>query len=201
MQRFIALIVSLLVMPLLVSQALAQSSYKIKSGDVLRIEVLEDSSLNGDSIVLPDGRVSVPLVGSVRVRGRSVDEVRNDLVARLKPNFASDPTVYVSLSSVATVERNDVDDTLTVYLLGEVPTPGTIEVERGTTFLQALAQGGGVTRFGATKRLQLRREGANGRMQSYTFNVKAIMDGKSSLNTPVLREGDVIIVPQRRMFE
>ncbi len=199
MQRFIALIVSLVVMPLFASQALAQSSYKIKSGDVLRIEVLEDSSLNGESIVLPDGRASVPLVGTVPVRGRSVDEVRNDLVARLRPNFASDPTVYVSLSSVATDEPED--DTLTIYMLGEVTTPGTIEVERGTTFLQALAQGGGVTRFGATKRLQLRRPGAGGRMQVYTFNVKAIMDGKSSVNTPVLREGDIIIVPQRRLFE
>ncbi|MEY8830008.1 polysaccharide biosynthesis/export family protein [Sedimentitalea sp. XS_ASV28] len=199
MQRFIALIVSLVVMPLFASQALAQSSYKIKSGDVLRIEVLEDSSLNGESIVLPDGRASVPLVGTVPVRGRSVDEVRNDLVARLRPNFASDPTVYVSLSSVATDEPED--DTLTIYMLGEVTTPGTIEVERGTTFLQALAQGGGVTRFGATKRLQLRRPGANGQMQVYTFNVKAIMDGKSSVNTPVLREGDIIIVPQRRLFE
>lgn len=199
MQRFIALIVSLVVLPLFASQALAQSSYKIKAGDVLRIEVLEDSSLNGESIVLPDGRVSVPLVGTVPVRGRSVDEVRNDLVTRLRPNFASDPTVYVSLASVATDEPDD--DTLTIYMLGEVTTPGTIEVERGTTFLQALAQGGGVTRFGATKRLQLRRAGANGRMQVYTFNVKAIMDGKSSVNTPVLREGDVIIVPQRRLFE
>ncbi|WP_424985707.1 polysaccharide biosynthesis/export family protein [Microbulbifer sp. S227A] len=199
MQRFIALIVSLVVLPLFASQALAQSSYKIKAGDVLRIEVLEDSSLNGESIVLPDGRVSVPLVGTVPVRGRSVDEVRNDLVTRLRPNFASDPTVYVSLASVATDEPDD--DTLTIYMLGEVTTPGTIEVERGTTFLQALAQGGGVTRFGATKRLQLRRPGANGRMQVYTFNVKAIMDGKSSVNTPVLREGDVIIVPQRRLFE
>lgn len=200
MQRFIALIVSLLVMPILASQALAQSSYKIKSGDVLRIEVLEDSSLNGESIVLPDGRVSVPLVGTVPVSGRSVDDVRADLVARLRPNFASDPTVYVSLSSVATREPA-APRTFTIYMLGEVATPGTLEVDRGTTFLQALAQGGGVTRFGATKRLQLRRAGSDGRMQVYTFNVKAIMDGKSSLNTPVLREGDVIIVPQRRMFE
>lgn len=200
MRRFIALIVSILFLPLATSQVLAQSTYKIKPGDVLRIEVLEDSSLNGDSIVLPDGRVSVPLVGTVRVSGRSIDDVRADLVGRLRPNFASDPTVYVSLSSVATDDEED-DDTLTIYMLGEVTTPGTVEVERGTTFLQALAQSGGVTRFGATKRLQLRREGAGGRVQVYTFNVKAIIDGKSSLSTPVLREGDVIIVPQRRLFE
>lgn len=186
------------------SQASAQSTYKIKSGDVLRIEVLEDASLNRETIVLPDGRVSVPLVGTVKVGGRSVDDVRADLTNRLGPNFAAEPTVFVSLSQVAERPASSAPaapDLLVVYLLGEVANPGAIEVKPGTTFLQALAQSGGVTRFGATKRLQLRRDDGTGKLQSYTFNVKSIIDGKSNVNTPVLREGDVIIVPQRRLFE
>lgn len=195
---------SLLIIPLAASQASAQSTYKIKSGDVLRIEVLEDASLNRETIVLPDGRVSVPLVGTVKVGGRSVDDVRADLTNRLGPNFAAEPTVFVSLSQVAERPASSAPaapDLLVVYLLGEVANPGAIEVKPGTTFLQALAQSGGVTRFGATKRLQLRRDDGTGKLQSYTFNVKSIIDGKSNVNTPVLREGDVIIVPQRRLFE
>lgn len=203
MTRIIALIASLLVLPLAATQTLAQESYKIKSGDVLRIEVLEDASLNRESIVLPDGRVSVPMVGSVAVGGRSVDEVRADLVEKLKPNFAAEPTVFVSLAQLAqrTPSTSGSSRLMVVYMLGEVATPGALEIKRGTTFLQALAQGGGVTRFGATKRLQLRRADGSGKMQIYTFNVKDIIDGKSSINTPVLQEGDVIIVPQRRLFE
>lgn len=204
MKRFFALLASLLIIPLAVSQASAQSTYKIKSGDVLRIEVLEDASLNRETIVLPDGRVSVPLVGTVKVGGRSVDDVRADLTNRLGPNFAAEPTVFVSLSQVAERPVRSAPaapDLLVVYLLGEVANPGAIEVKPGTTFLQALAQSGGVTRFGATKRLQLRRDDGTGKLQSYTFNVKSIIDGKSNVNTPVLREGDVIIVPQRRLFE
>ncbi|SFU02473.1 polysaccharide biosynthesis/export family protein [Sedimentitalea nanhaiensis] len=205
MKRFLLLLTSLLIVPLAATQVLAQDTYRIKSGDVLRIEVLEDSSLNRESLVLPDGRVSVPMVGSVRVGGRSVDEVRADIIAQLRPNFASDPTVFVSLAQLAPPRPSGggsgTVSGVTVYMLGEVATPGAMEVKRGTTFLQALAQGGGVTRFGATKRLQLRRAGANGQQQIYTYNVKDIIDGKSSIRTPVLQEGDVIIVPQRRLFE
>ena len=35
-------------------QAQAQDSYNIQPGDVLRIEVLEDPSLNRDALVLPE---------------------------------------------------------------------------------------------------------------------------------------------------
>ncbi|MFD3190770.1 polysaccharide biosynthesis/export family protein [Sedimentitalea sp. HM32M-2] len=203
MTRFLTLLTSLLILPFAASVLHAQDSYKIKAGDVLRIEVLEDSSINRESLVLPDGRVSVPLVGSVQVGGRNVDEVRADIVKQLRPNFAADPTVFVSLSQLAPSRgsRSGGSRKLSIYMLGEVNSPGIMEVKRGTTFLQALAAGGGVTRFGATKRLQLRRADANGRQQIYTFNVKDIIDGKSSISTPILQDGDVIIVPQRRLFE
>jgi polysaccharide export outer membrane protein len=204
MKRFLTVLTTLLLLPVLASQLAAQDSYKIKPGDVVRIEVLEDPSINRESLVLPDGRVAVPLVGTIRVSGRSIDEVRADLVQQLRPNFAADPTVFVSLAQLATPRSPAAGSTgngLTIYMLGEVVNPGAMEIKRGTTFLQALAQGGGVTRFGATKRLQLRRADGSGRQQIYTFNVKDIIDGKSSISTPVLREGDVIIVPQRRLFE
>ena len=35
------------------------------AGDVLNIEVLEDASLNRQALVLPDGRVTVPLAGNL----------------------------------------------------------------------------------------------------------------------------------------
>lgn len=205
MKRFLTLLTSLLLLPVLATQLAAQDSYKIKPGDIVRIEVLEDPSINRESLVLPDGRVAVPLVGTIQVGGRSIDDVRADLVQKLRPNFAADPTVFVSLAQLATPRPTAPGGTttngLTIYMLGEVANPGAMEVKRGTTFLQALAQGGGVTRFGATKRLQLRRADGSGQQQIYSYNVKDIIDGKSSISTPVLKEGDVIIVPQRRLFE
>jgi polysaccharide export outer membrane protein len=73
-------------------------------------------------------------------------------------------------------------------------------VERGTTLLQFLAESGGLTPFAATKRIQLRRTDAAGQERSYLFNYDAVMSGAQT-TVITLQKGDVIIVPQRRLFE
>ena len=181
-------------------QAQAQDSYNIQPGDVLRIEVLEAPSLNRDALVLPDGRVSLPLAGLIQAGGRSIDSVQADIAGRLAPNFAAAPSVFVGiaqLSQAAALGAGGLAgaDTISIFLMGEATSPGKIEVEPGSTILQALAQAGGVTNFAATKRLQLRRAG-----KVYQLNYKALETGGSGFDSAVA-EGDVIFIPQRRLFE
>lgn len=180
--------------------ASAQDNYKIKPGDVVRIEVLEDSSINRDALVLPDGRVSVPLAGTVVVGGRSVDQVRQEVASKLAGNFANQPTVTVSLQQLGT-PRGTGSSKVPVYFLGEVNAPGMLEVKRGTTLLQALAQAGGFSRFAAVKRVQLRRTDRGGNQSVYSFNYNDVLAGKTSIGGTVLTTGDVIVVPTRRLFE
>ena len=188
---------------LLAVAAWAQDNYKIKPGDTVRIEVLEDSSINRDSLVLPDGRVTVPLAGSVIVSGRSIEEVRAEVTSKLSSNFANEPTVFVSLTQLGKPApvRGTGSSRVRVYLMGEVNSPGLVEVRRGTTLLQALAQAGGFSRFAAVKRVQLRRTDASGKQSIYTFNYKDVLAGKSSIGATRLASGDVIVVPARRLFE
>ena len=47
--------------------------------------------------------------------------------------------------------------TFPIFVIGQVGSPGQVEVEPGTTLLQAMALAGGLDRFAATKRIQLRR--------------------------------------------
>ncbi len=182
------------------SFAMAQSSYQIRPGDVLRIEVLEDESLNRDAVVLPDGTVSMPLVGSIPASGQTVEGIRSRIASGLAPNFASEPTVFVAVSSLA--ERTTADTpTIHIFVMGEVTTPGKTEVERGTSLLQFLAQAGGFTRFAATKRIQLRRtDSKTGQQRVYVFNYRAVELGQAA-SSVTLRDGDVIVVPERRLFE
>ena len=180
--------------------AWAQSSYTIRSGDVLQMEVVEDPGLNRSLLVLPDGSVSVPTVGTVRAAGQSVDSVRSAIAGALAPNFASSPTVYLAVGSVAPA-RATGGATIPVYIMGEVANPGKIRVARGTTLLQFLAESGGLTRFAATKRIQIQRtDRKTGQVKVYAFNYKAVQDGGSASNI-VLGSGDVIVVPERRLFE
>lgn len=193
-QLLLAALLTLLTAPF----ALAQSAgYRIQPGDQLSISVLEDDTLNRDVLVLPDGRISVPLAGTVMAAGRSVDAVESDIANKLSSNFAVRPSVFVSVASVS-----ETGATFPIYVLGQVGSPGQREVEPGTTLLQAIALAGGLDRFAATKRVQLRRvDPSTGKERLYIFNYKAVESGGSIQSMITLREGDVIVVPERRLFE
>lgn len=179
--------------------------YRISSGDILRIEVIEDDTLNRSVLVNPRGRINFPLAGTILVRGKTVAAVQSTLVSKLSQNFAAPPSVYVALEGLAP-ERAPVAPVepkkIAIYMLGEVVRPGKVEMDRGTTLLQAFAEMGGFSEFAATKRVQLRRTDSKTGLETVTtLNYKAISQGLSTNATLKLKDGDVILVPTRRLFE
>ncbi|MEM9523558.1 MAG: polysaccharide biosynthesis/export family protein [Pseudomonadota bacterium] len=193
-----------LVAVFMTTAAMAQNGYQIRPGDVLSVEVLQDPSLNREVLVLPDGSISFPFAGNLPASGRTTGQVQDLISQGISSNFAVDPNVFVTVRQltgpVATgaVGRSTID----VYFLGEVGNPGIAEVPRGSTLLQALALGGGFTNFAALRRIQLRRTNAHtGETSVATINYRAISDGAMLSNDPVLADGDVILVPERRLFE
>ena len=198
----IRIILGVLLAATLSTGAFAQGSYQIRSGDSLQIEVLEDPALNRSVLVLPDGSINFPLVGTIPAAGRSVSDIRSDLSAALASKFASAPNVFVGVGTLAEIvpRASSVAATISVYAMGEVTSPGKADVAPGTTVLQFLAQAGGFTRFAAQKRVQLRRVGKGGVEQVYLFNYDGT--GTSGIaGSTRLQSGDVIVVPQRKLFE
>ncbi len=198
----------------LVPAAWAQNAYRIQPGDVLQMEVLEDPSLNRSLLVLPDGTISLPLIGAIQAKGQSIDGMQSSISAALAPKFAAPPTVFLSVGQLnpttqavagaaanlaaANVTRSG---SVSIFAMGEFTRPGRLDVAPGTTLLQFLAENGGLTRFAATKRIQLRRvDSKSGRETIYNFDYKAVQQGASA-PVIVLHKGDVIVVPERRLFE
>ena len=106
------------------------------------------------------------------------------------------------LLSLARVKRTKRRCSSTASAWGEVATPGPKAILPGSTVLQALSQAGGFSKFAATKRLQLRRiDPQSGAEAVYPINYKALSQGATLKGNFVLREGDVILVPERRLFE
>lgn len=194
-----------LVLICLASVSFAQG-YGVRPGDSLRVEVLEDPSLNRTVLVAPDGRISIPSAGTLRVRGMTVEAIQRNLAQRLASNFASTPNVFVGLQNIAERKARvstgpSKPATISVYVMGEANKPGKLEVEPGTTILQMFSQMGGFTKFAAVKRIQLRRTDSRSKAEKITrLNYRAIEEGASGSNT-TLKDGDVIVVPQRRLFE
>lgn len=189
----------------LVPMMASAQGYRIGAGDILRIEVIEDETLNRSVLVDPGGRISFPQAGTILVRGKTVAAIQSTLVARLAPNFAAPPSVFVALEQVAppAPPRAPVEpEMISIYVLGEVTRPGAVELEPGSTLLQAFAAMGGFSEFAALKRVQLRRRDAHtGIERITTLNYKAISEGQTANATLRVHDGDVILVPTRRLFE
>lgn len=187
------------------SDAHAQS-YKIRAGDTVRVEVLEDPSLNRSILVAPDGRITVPTAGSVRAAGQSVEGIKRIVTNKLAGNFANTPNVFVSLEKLnvprqITPRAPVSPPMISVYVMGEASKPGKIEVSPGTNILQMFAVMGGFTNFAAVKRIQLRSVNPKTRVQHIrNLNYKTIEAGDRS-GLIQLNDGDTIVVPQRRLFE
>lgn len=181
--------------------AFAQGSYKIKSGDALKVEVLEDPNLNRTVLVLPDGSINFPLVGSVQASGRSTDTLSSALSSALASNFNASPTVFIAVESLSQATGGTrTRRTMDVFVMGEVGAPGKIAAKPGTTILQVLAEAGGLTNFAARKRIELRRaDRKTGVMTRYLYNYEG--SGNSIKGSTALKPGDVVVVPSRRLFE
>lgn len=191
------------ILALLPVAAMSQG-YRVSPGDVLRIEVVEDETLNRNVLVAPDGQFAFPLAGTVQAGGRSISAIRNELISQLAPNFSNPPTVFVGLERTAPEDLALEEDPVTVdvFVMGEVPNPGRLELEPGTTLLQAFAQMGGFSDFAAVKRIQLRRiDPVSGAEKIYPLNYRAIMEGRSPNGRIAMQSGDVILVPTRGLFE
>lgn len=201
------LILAALALVVTVSGAIAQDGYRIRAGDTLSIEVLEDSSLNRRVLVTPDGRFSFPFAGSLDAANFTTDQVAQRLSGAIASNFASTPNVFVSVATLrdpprATGGGTAVAPTITVYFMGEVGDPGERAVAPGTTFLQGLSQSGGLTNFAADRRIQLRRTDPTTLVETVvTINYRALQRGARLSQNVVLAEGDVILVPERGLFE
>ncbi len=214
MKRLIAVLARIMALPFLLAAmaipALAQEGgYLIRAGDVLRIEIIQDPGLNRSVLVSPDGRITMPLAGGLRASGKTVEAVQEELAARLTPNFATTPDVYVSIERIAERAAGGggggaarAPATIDIYVLGEGAKSGKFSVAPGTTVLQLFAEMGGFSKFAATKRIQLRRtDPKTGEETTYAINYDAIEQGTSRVGSTVLMKGDVIVVPQRKLFE
>ena len=180
--------------------ALAQAAgYRIQPGDVLAVTVLEDDTLNRQVLVLPDGRISVPLAGSSQAAGQTVETVeRTDRrPARLELRGAPE---RLRLGGRASPRRSTRPSRSTCS--AGSASPGCARSRSAPRSCRRSRSPAASTAFAATKRIQLRRmDTATGQEQLYVFNYNAVERGGAIQSMITLREGDVLLVPERRLFE
>jgi polysaccharide export outer membrane protein len=197
------MLMSMLAGLLLVIAGTAHAEYRLRPGDVLDVSVWQDPKLNRQIVVGPDGLVAFPLAGRFQAGGQTTGAVESELKARLQKQFTTDLDVTVSF--VQSPEQAAGEDARvrewTVYVTGEVKQPGSYIVpKKPPTVLQAIALSGGLGPFAAEKRIKIHRM-VNGREIVYPFNYKRYVKGEDMEGNIALRSGDVVVVPERGLFE
>jgi len=180
-------------------------NYILGPGDQVAITVIGYEEFDGSRVVLPDGSIAMPLVGSVPVAGRTTDEVSRVLTQALR-QYLVNPVVAVSLSTLRPV---------VVTVAGEVYRPGPIQLSSLTsvnqtvntdstissatstpTLSRALIASGGVKRTADVRQVAVRRALPNGQSDVIKVNLWDALVSDSGSADLVLRDGDAIYVPE-----
>ena len=160
------------------------ADYIIGPGDQLAIEVWKDAALTRVVTVLPDGKISFPLIGELEAGGMTVAELKKEIeqkIARYVPN------------STTTVEVRQ-SNSMHIYVLGRVNTPGRTLLNSNVNVLQALAIAGGPNTFANRTRIRIFRE-EKGKTVIFPFDYDDVTAGKDLKTNIELKRGDVIFVP------
>lgn len=160
------------------------SDYIIGQGDVLVISLWKDESLTREVVVLPDGTISFPLIGTSVAEGRTVNELKSDIAQKIQ-RFVPDPVLSVAVKSV---------NSMYIYVIGRVNNPGRFVLNSNVNVLQALAMAGGLTPFAADNRIKIIRT-VNGVSSTLNFRYGDVAKGQHLEQNIMLKRGDVIIVP------
>jgi polysaccharide export outer membrane protein len=179
----------------------AQAAYRLQPGDTIQVSVWQEPKLDRQLVVAPDGTVAMPLVGHVSAGGRSAQQVEKTIKAKLQTQYQSDLDVTVSLVAQPP-EKVEEDEKIdpTIFVMGEVNKPGEFAIKKRITLLQALAMGGGLSAFAAQRRIQVHRK-VDGEDTIFQFDYRAFEHGQDVAGNIALRPGDVIVVPERGLFE
>jgi polysaccharide export outer membrane protein len=165
------------------SPSAAPNDYRLAAGDKLRVEVYKDAQLSQSLQIRPDGKVTLPLIGDIVAVDLTPIQLRDRISTSLK-EYITNPVV-----TVIVVEASPT----TVYVMGEVTTPGSIPMRGPMTVLQALAMAGGFKEFANTKAIRILRRAGGKTEETIPFNYNDAIKGKSA---PVyLMPGDMVVVP------
>ena len=174
----------LLILPIM-AKAGDDEGYTLNPGDQLQISVWREDAMNQAVVVLPDGNITFPLAGRLKVAGLTSLQVEKGLVDKLS-KFITDPVVTVQIVAVGGNR---------VYVIGKARQPGTYTLDAPTSITQVLSMAGGLDRFAEEDEILILR-GYGESAKYIPFDYNDLLSGKNGVGaTLLLQAGDVVIIP------
>ena len=175
-------------------------TYVLGAGDFLDIRVYGYEEFTGTQVILPDGTITLPLVGSLIAGDKTVVELTQILTQRLN-RLLVNPVVTVSLNKLRPVRVN---------VAGEVSRPGPVQLQSLSpvnasgnanqvlfpTVSEAITLAGGITQDADIQQVVIKRYQPNGDAKPITINLWEALRSENTPGDPVLLDGDSVYIPK-----
>jgi polysaccharide export outer membrane protein len=156
-------------------------TYRICPGDTLSIAVDGEDVFTQECQVNGAGTISYPMLGDVPAAGATCSDLRARLEEDLS-RYLKHPTVMITVKEYGQVG-------MSVFVMGEVRSPGVYPLAGGSGLMQPLAAAGGLTEYASGQVTVMKRTG-----ESW---VASLEDVPGSGAGGILEPGDVILVQRR----
>ena len=113
-------------------EADAEPVYRLGEGDQITLQVWNRPELSGKQTVGPDGQITLPLLGVLRLSGMTRDEATQVIRTRYL-RYYSNPILSLSI---------DAYQANRITVIGKVQSPGVQQYDRPPLLLEALARAG-----------------------------------------------------------
>lgn len=167
------------------AMSVVRPDYVVGPGDLLAITVWGNAQLSRTMPVRPDGRISLPLIGDIQASGYSAEQLQATIQEKLG-KYINHPVVGVVVQEIRSRTFN---------VLGKVDKPGSFDLIKPTTVLDAIAAAGGFKEYAKQSKVYVLRQAADGSRTILHFNYKRVIKGKAPEQMIWLQPGDTVVVP------
>ena len=155
-------------------------NYVLGPGDQLVIDIYGASQKSEQLQISPEGTVTIPGYGPVKVSGLTVAAAQSRIRSTVGSRYSSS-NISISVGQTRS---------MTVNVMGEVKVPGTYTLSAFSTVFHALYMAGGISDIGTLRNIKVFR---NGRQITVVDVYEYILNGRLAGNIRLM-ENDVIVV-------
>ncbi|HEY9850285.1 MAG TPA: polysaccharide biosynthesis/export family protein, partial [Leptolyngbyaceae cyanobacterium] len=160
--------------------------YRIGPSDVLSVIVQRFPDLSANALVTPEGNIVLPLLGTVSVRGLTLEEAQEKIRLALN-RYVINPVVTVGLATPRQVQ---------VSITGAIARPGFYGLPFPPRLSSALLVAGGSTGQADLRQVRVRRFLLDGSFIEQRIDLFTPLAAGDPLPDLRLEDGDAVIIPQ-----
>lgn len=160
--------------------------YRLQAEDKVEIQYRYTPEYNSLAALQPDGYVSLPLIGEVKLAGLTLEDAARAIRAKASEKL-NDPEITVLLKEYVKPY---------FVVAGEVSKPGRIEMHGRVSLVEAIAMSGGFKDSARRTQVVRFRKTENDLAEVKMYDLRRLMSPKGMSEDVEIRPGDVLVVPR-----